>query len=86
MSIEDLQNLEDIGIKVAASVQQFFENKRNIEMLEELQSLGVQTNNQKKQSNGEKNTLDNQTFLFTGSLSKLKRSEAEEIVESMAAK
>ena len=86
MSVEDLQNLEDIGVKVATSVQQFFENKRNIEMLHELEALGVQMNNYKKQSNGEKNTLDNQTFLFTGSLNRLKRSEAEEMVEKHGGK
>ncbi len=86
MSVEDLQQLEDIGVKVAASVQQFFANQQNIAMLHELQSLGVQMNNQKKASHGEKSTLSNQTFLFTGSLSKLKRSEAEEMVEQHGGK
>ncbi|TKK66425.1 NAD-dependent DNA ligase LigA [Ilyomonas limi] len=85
-SIEELQGLEDIGVKVAASIHQFFENAQNIEMLHELQLLGVHMNNQKKESNGEKNMLDNQTFLFTGSLSKLKRSEAEEMVEQHGGK
>ena len=55
-------------------------------MLHELESLGVQMNNEKKKSNGEKNTWSNQTFLFTGSLSKLKRSEAEEMVEQHGGK
>lgn len=85
-SIEELQSLEDVGVKVAASIHQFFENAQNIEMLQELQLLGVQMNNQKKGSNGENNMLNNQTFLFTGSLSKLKRSEAEEMVEQHGGK
>ncbi len=77
----DILQLEDIGTKVTKSIQLFFANGQNIAMLKELQSLGLQLNNQKKQAAGEKNTLADQTFLFTGSLNRLKRSEAEEMVE-----
>lgn len=49
-------------------------------MLEELEALGLQLNNEKKQLAKEGN-LEEQSFLFTGTLNKLKRSEAEELVE-----
>ena len=79
-SLEQLQNLEDVGIKVAGSIYQFFHLADNIEMIKKLEKLGVNLKNTKKEVeiNGK---LDQQTFLFTGSLPTLKRSEAEELVE-----
>jgi DNA ligase (NAD+) len=79
-SIEDLQQLEDIGPKVATSVHHFFSNKQNIEMLEELERLGLQLNNEKKEYASGGN-LTGLSFLFTGTLPTLKRSEAEAMAE-----
>jgi len=86
MSIEDLQNLEDIGIKVATSIYGFFQNDDNVQILKHLQELGLNIKNTKKQSSSESNTLSEQTFLFTGTLNKLKRSDAEEMVEKNGGK
>jgi len=79
-SVEDLQNLEDIGPKVAGSIYQFFHNKDNLHMLEELEKAGVNLKSSKSRTTSGGN-LAGQTFLFTGTLAKLKRSEAEGIVE-----
>lgn len=84
-SMEDLLELEDIGPKVAASIYQFFNNKDNVAMLEELGILGVSLTNTKKQQAASGN-LGGQTFLFTGTLPTLKRSEAEEMVEANGGK
>ncbi len=78
---DDLQQLEDVGVKVAKSIHHFFSNEQNIRMLETLEQLGLQLKNTKKEavvSGG----LSGQTFLFTGTLSKLKRSDAEALAES----
>ena len=80
-SLEDLQNLEDVGPKVAGSVHHFFNNKENIAMLEELEKIGLQLKNEKKQHVADGN-LSGQTFLFTGTLPTLKRSEAESMAEA----
>ena len=80
LSLADLQNLEDVGPKVAGSIHHFFSNKNNIEMLEELEKLGLQLKNQKKELSSGGN-LKGQTFLFTGTLPTLKRSEAEAMAE-----
>jgi DNA ligase (NAD+) len=77
---EDLLALEDVGPKVASSVVQFFNNKDNIQMIKTLEELGIQLNNEKKQHTTGGN-LQNNSFLFTGTLSKLKRSDAEQLVE-----
>ena len=80
-SLEDLQNLEDVGPKVAGSVHQFFSNKDNISMLEDLERIGLQLKNEKKQHVTDGN-LSGQTFLFTGTLPTLKRSDAEAMAEA----
>jgi DNA ligase (NAD+) len=84
MSREELQEIEDVGVKVAESIYQFFSDKENIEMLNKLESIGLQLQSSKKQpSTG---TLNGKSFLFTGSLLKLKRTEAEELVEENGGK
>src|ERR1700722_14438136 len=79
-SIEDLQALEDVGPKVATSVYQFFRNPDNLHLVKELESLGLTLKSGKSKTVAEGN-LNGQTFLFTGTLNRLKRSEAEESVE-----
>jgi DNA ligase (NAD+) len=80
-----LLTLEDVGIKVAKSIHQFFQNQQNIEILHQLEALGLQLKNVKKEAAGV-DSLGGQTFLFTGTLNKLKRSDAEEMVEKNGGK
>ena len=77
---EELKQLEDVGEKVAKSIYHFFSNQQNLEMLQQLETLGLQLNNQKKQA-VVAGGLVGQTFLFTGTLNKLKRNDAEIMVE-----
>jgi len=78
-SIEDLLNLQDVGIKVADSIYHFFHNDDNILMLKKLETLGVNMRSTKKEVI--QGNFTGQTFLFTGTLPTLKRSEAEDLVE-----
>lgn len=77
---EQILALEDIGPKVAGSIRLFFANNDNIDMLNRLAALGISMENTKKSAPASGN-LNGQTFLFTGTLHKLKRSDAEEMVE-----
>lgn len=77
---EELQQLEDVGVKVAKSIYHFFSNAQNLVMLKQLEDLGLCLKNEKKAELSGGN-LVGQTFLFTGTLSKLKRSEAEALAE-----
>lgn len=79
-SQEDLQNLEDIGPKVAGSIYHFFRNKDNIKMIRQLEALGLKLKNEKKE-HAKGGNLTGQSFLFTGTLPTLKRTDAEEMVE-----
>lgn len=77
---EELQQLEDVGVKVAKSISHFFSNEKNVHMLQQLEQLGLQLKNEKKAPTVAGN-LNGKTFLFTGTLPTLKRSEAENMAE-----
>ena len=50
-------------------------------MLQMLEEAGVNLKNQHKNTKQEDGSLSGKTFLFTGTLNQLKRSEAEQMVE-----
>ncbi len=79
--LEDFLELEDVGPKVAGSIYQFFNNEDNIAMLEQLEQLGISLENKKKQHDTTGGNLAGKSFLFTGTLPTLKRTDAEEMVE-----
>lgn len=84
---EQLCSLEDIGPKVAGSVHQFFQNHENMHLLDELEAIGLTlTNQHKKKGDSEDGALSGKTFLFTGTLSHFKRSDAETMVEEKGGK
>ncbi len=77
---EQLQSFEDVGVKVAKSIYQYFHEENNIAMIRELESLGlnmIQTNTTAVDGN-----LAGLNFLFTGTLTQLKRTDAEAMVEA----
>ncbi len=80
-----LMQLEDIGPKVAASIRNFFLLDDNIRMLQELETMGITLQNLNRNIHKGGN-LQGLTFLFTGTLPTLKRSEAEEMAEAQGGK
>ena len=78
---EKLIALEDVGPKVAAAVADFFKLKENRHMIDQLEQVGVNlASHHKKKQEGD-GALAGKTFLFTGTLSHFKRSDAEAMVE-----
>jgi len=82
---EQLQQLEDVGVKVAKSIHAFFSDAENIRLINRLEELGIRLKNEKAAPAAD-GSLSGQTFLFTGTLNKLKRSEAEAMVEKSGGK
>ncbi|MCU0334227.1 MAG: NAD-dependent DNA ligase LigA [Chitinophagaceae bacterium] len=79
-SAEQLLTLEDVGPKVAASIAGFFANAQNLQMLDELAHLGLNLQ-QQEAAPTTGGALTGKTFLFTGTLEKFKRQQAELQVE-----
>lgn len=76
--------LEDVGPKVALSLQQFFADQSNIDLLVELEQLGL--NLSRTEQNLQSNKLEGKTFLFTGTLTQFSRDEAKVLVEKHGGK
>ncbi|MEN3202187.1 MAG: NAD-dependent DNA ligase LigA [Atribacterota bacterium] len=85
-SSEDLLAIEGIGPKVAEAVWQFFRNPENRTMLEELKALGVIPEEERVGALSSENILQGKTFVFTGTLSRFSRKEAEELVRQKGGK
>ena len=80
--IQSLLNIDGIGQTQIDSLEKFFLNKSNVKVIKELKNH-VLIQNDKKIINGK---FKNKTFMFTGKLSNISRSEAKEIIEKNSGK
>ncbi|WP_417429853.1 NAD-dependent DNA ligase LigA [Halpernia sp.] len=85
-SLEELVQVEDIGIKIAESIHEFFQNPENLLMVERLKEYGVKMEKDENFNQTISNVLEEKTFLFTGKLSLFTREAAEEMVEKNGGK
>lgn len=88
-TVDDYLHIKDIGPVVAENLSAFFHNARNVEMLETLETLGVnlrQTDEDRPKAADASAPLHGKTILFTGSLQKMSRKEAQEKAEAAGAK
>ena len=70
--------MNDIGPKVAVTVQKFFTNAQNLALVEQLRGFGL-TLTAKKRERGTK--FEGMTFVLTGTLPTLTREAAKELIE-----
>ncbi len=84
-SPEELENVEDIGGKIAISIQEFFSKEKNQIIIERLKNAGVQMEVGEEEK-PVSNLLEGKTFLFTGSLTQFTRDEAQKLVEQNGGK
>ncbi len=84
-SAELLQEVGEVGPKVAESIRQFFGEKRNCELLDRLRAAGLQFSGP-KQPRAKAGVLAGLTFVLTGTLPNLKREEAKEKIEGAGGK
>lgn len=77
-SVEELLELNEIGIKIANSVYDYFHDENNLRLLDELNSLGLNFYYEKKEI--EESFFTNKKIVITGTFSK-KREEIKEIIE-----
>ncbi len=75
---EDLLNIDGIGDTQINSIQNFFSNKVNLKVLNELEKVLIIDNALFEKKNG---LLKDQTFLVTGKLSGISRAEVKSLIE-----
>ena len=78
-SLEELQSIREIGETVSQSVYDFFRDPKVSEQLEALRQAGLNFAQPKKELSG--NILEGKTIVFTGELTTLKRTEAEQLAK-----
>jgi DNA ligase (NAD+) len=82
-SEEELQGIKGIGPEVAAAVQHFFSNPRNLKVLERLKQAGVKPVVEKRAKGPQR--LAGEVIVFTGTLESMTRPEAEKKAEAAGA-
>ena len=77
-NLEDLINIDGIGKTQINSIRNFFDNKTNLDVLKKLTKMIIVKNAEIFKTDG---LLKDKTFMFTGKLSNISRSEAKSIIE-----
>jgi DNA ligase (NAD+) len=82
-SVEDLERVNEVGPRVAAAVREFFEEARNVELIEHLREAGLTFTAEKRKKSSQ---LEGLTFVLTGTLEGMTREEAKAKVEMAGGK
>ncbi|MCB0663437.1 MAG: NAD-dependent DNA ligase LigA, partial [Saprospiraceae bacterium] len=88
-TLEQFTDIKDVGPTVADNVMAFFHNENNIHLLQEMEALGVnmtQTEEDRPKALNTEGPLFGKTILFTGTLMKMGRKEAQEKAAAAGAK
>ena len=77
-SLERLEDVNEVGPRIAESIREFFDEPRNRELVKRLRDAGLMFAG-KKRERGTK--LSGKTFVLTGTLAKYSRDEAKKLIE-----
>lgn len=81
--VEALTAIKDIGEITARSIRAFFEEDKNIELIDHLKELGLNMTSEPKEV--KQSRFTDLTVVLTGSLTQLTRNEAKAILEKLGA-
>ncbi len=81
-SFEDLRDVKDIGDVIAKSIIKYFNDERNIQIIQGLKEHGI-TMTYLGVDTEEETEFSEKTFVLTGSLESITREEAKEKIESL---
>ncbi len=84
-SAEEIAEIDDIGMIMANSVREFFDEERNIKIIDEFKAQSVNTEYIDEGANFD-NRFEGKTFVVTGTLETLKRAEAEALIKNYGGK
>ncbi|MGB2914502.1 MAG: NAD-dependent DNA ligase LigA [Pyrinomonadaceae bacterium] len=80
-SVEELDDIHEIGLSVAESVYEWFRNERNIDLVTRLKTAGVKTENDAASTALLDERFQGKTFVLTGKLENYTRDEAAKLIE-----
>ncbi len=82
---EELSTIPDIGDIIAKSIIDYFNTEKNIKLINDLKDNNVNMNYIGKEKNINELFLD-KTFVLTGTLEKMTRNEAKDLIETLGGK
>lgn len=85
-SAEDLESIEGFGPNIAQSIVDWFARPRNQQILEKLRQSDVWPKSEDRRAGAKSTTLEDLTFVVTGTLPGFTRNEAKEFIESHGGK
>jgi len=85
-SVDELIKVPDVGPVVAKRVRSFFEEPHNIEVIDQLQNLGVHWVDAEPMKVAEEGPLSGKTFVITGTLPTMTRDEAKSLIQTEGGK
>jgi len=80
-TVDELSQIEGVGEKIAISIKAFFENSRNLELIDKIFNSGFEIIYPKILLGNA--PFSGLTFVFTGTLSKITRNEAQKLAKSL---
>jgi DNA ligase (NAD+) len=83
LSLEDIQNMKDVGPIVAESIKEWFGNKKNLKILDKLEKSGVSLKSEARLASASGGPLTGKTFVLTGTMAKLTRDEAKDKIREL---
>lgn len=79
-SVEQLQEVNTVGVTIAESIRNFFDKPENIIIIERLKKAGLQFNNEKK-AVSESQALAGKSIVVSGVFSSFSRDEIKQLIE-----
>ena len=85
-SVEELQQVKDVGPVVATSIRTFFDQPHNVEVLQRLRAVGIRWDEHDGVQAAQPLPLAGRTYVLTGTLPTLSRDDARALLEAAGAK
>ncbi len=85
-SLDELQQVREIGPVLAEAVRTWFDEPRNRELIDRLQAAGLKMTGERKVAPAGPQPLAGKSFVITGTLASMSREEAQAKLEALGAK